>query len=108
MTKKLLFAPFILCLFVIQSYMYAATITTKSPLSVVYVPEKLKASIDLICDITAPQDLPASLQNFFFILEQDSKISSRNVIKKVVEDARATLEKSQHKFIEKSHFLIIS
>ena len=108
MTKKLSLALLISCALTTHNYIHATKIADGSPFSIAYLPEKLKASIDLICDITDPDDLPDSLKNFFFILENDEKIGSRDTIKNATQDALILLKKAKDKFPNKSHFSIIA
>ena len=108
MTKKLSLILLMTCAFTTHSHIYAANIAPGSPLSTVYLPEKLKASIELMCDITEPEDLPTSLKSFFFILEQDGKISSRETAKRATQDALTLLEQAKNKFTNRLHFAIIA
>src|SRR5438445_112348 len=108
MTKKLSLALLISCVFTTHNYVYATKISDDSLLSIAYLQEKLKASIDLICYITNPDDLPNSLKNFFFVLEDNEKISSRALVKQVTLDALTLLKKAQDKFINQSHFSVIA
>src|SRR5689334_7573034 len=107
MTKKIVLSFLIACTVVVHANI-AATHGAASPLSIAYVPEMVKASIDFICDITNPQDLPDSLRNFFFAFEKDENVSSRAVVKKATEDALAVLQKAKDKFVDKSHFTMIA
>jgi hypothetical protein len=104
MTKKLLRVLLVSCAFITHAGLYAKGV---SPFTIAYLPEKLKATIELICDITDAKDLPDSLRNYFFALETNEKVSSREIVKSAAQDALALLKKAKNKFPSKSHFSII-
>src|SRR3990172_2773839 len=106
MVRKLSLVLLLSCAITPHSNMHAAVGMHHRDLSPADLSEKYKATIQLICDISPPDDISNPLRALAAIIERDEKIKSLDVVRAATRDALALLEKAEDQFV-KSHFAII-
>ncbi len=103
MIKKLLIV-LLLCMITPHNVAHAQE---QSATRALPIPEKYKATLDLICNITDPNILSDALKNFYNALENNTPIYSGSTIQRATHEALFLLERAQHLFSKKSHFELI-
>ena len=107
MIKKFSLVLLLSCIIAQHNNTYALTNSHEQTASGIHLPQKYTATINLLCDIADPDDIADSLRTLYTILEKNEPIDSSSMIQKATKNALLLLKKSQNKFVDKSHFVII-
>ena len=107
MIKKLSLVLLLSCAIAPHSTMHAMANKQQRTLSANHLSEKYKSTINLICDISHPDDVSNALKTLAAGIDRDGVIGSIEVVRTATRDALALLKKAQPQFVE-SHFSVIN